>query len=160
MNDTSKQLVLVVDDSRKLLGTVNDGNIRFYAYDGTNLDDLSNYTSVYIRTRVLPSSLSSVSSSLEIDEDLHDYLLNYVFEKAYSRFPVELVTQNGIIKTRDWQAVNYHAAKYREGLREGKIRRNTEGKTKYSIQFYQDAGRVDTYRPAEDSVFTSATEIS
>lgn len=139
---------------------VEDGMLRFYSYDGTTLENLSDFGNVYVRAVVIPDTISTVSDTLEIDEDFHEYLLNYVFERFYSSFPVEVLTQSGVVKTRDWQAVKYHAAKYLEGIKEGKRRKNSEGTTQWNVQIYQDAGLTDAFRPREDSAFTNAIEIS
>jgi hypothetical protein len=104
------------------------GKITFIHTDGTTiLTGLpSSITYAYLDYVKHPASLTAVTDSLTIPENLHEALQAKVFKKLFSIYPVELITQNGVIKSRDWSAVRYWDNEYEKKKREAKRQANIE----------------------------------
>lgn len=64
INENSKQIAIVVDDNRKLLGTINDGDIRRALLKGSSLTD--SIKNIYNRTPIIAFSYHSKEDIIEL----------------------------------------------------------------------------------------------
>jgi hypothetical protein len=99
------------------------GKLTFLNEDQTALSNLpSDITYVYIDYVYNPATIDDVTDSLEVDEELHEYVLADVWRGIYASFPIDTLTREGVRKVRDWGAVRYWKDEYRDGVKKGKMR--------------------------------------
>ena len=104
------------------------GKITFVHTDGdTVLSGLpSSITYAYLDYVKHPTTLTLITDSLTIPENLHEALQAKVFKKLFSLYPVDMLTRDGAIKARDWTAVRHWDIEYEKRKREAKRQANIE----------------------------------
>ncbi len=118
----SNDMPLYMDDLG-LLYQIVFSKITFLKSDGTKLSNIpDSVSSVYIDYEYYPETISGVDDTLEIDEELHGAILSEVLRSLFSKIPVDVLTRDGVIKSRDWSAVQYHGAEYSKYVTKGKAR--------------------------------------
>lgn len=99
------------------------GKLTFLNGDQTALSNLpSTISYAYIDYVYNPDDIDDVTDSLEVDEELHEYVLADVWRGLYASFPVDTLTREGIRTVRDWNAVRYWQGEYKEGVKKGRMR--------------------------------------
>lgn len=99
------------------------GKITFINDDGTKLSNLpTTVDSAYIVYEHYPSTVDGEDDSLDIDEELHDAIVAWVMKDYHSKYPVEVMTNDGVIMTKDWRAVSHWQGEYMYYLKTGRMR--------------------------------------
>lgn len=132
----------------------------FYDLDQQRITSLpSTYYDVYLWVYKKPSSISDINGTLSIQEEYHPYLVNYIFAKAYSLYPIEIGTTNGIIKARDWNAVRFHRNEYERGIREAKKKTNMHKTMRYELTAPDFAGQIYKKKQQKSDIYSDAVII-
>ena len=110
----SNSLPVELDDVN-LTYNIEFGQITFIDTTGVVITGLpTGINSIYVSYYKIPASITAETDSLEIPEQFHEGILARVFERFYSRFPIDMVVQGQIVKAVDWNAVKYWNGVYTE----------------------------------------------
>lgn len=152
-----------------------DGKIHFFSLTATPLASMpSSIAYIVLRYEKMPSDLTSINSTLTIDEVEYPAMEALVFERLYARFKVpKFVDKDGnVISVIDTTSLKYWSEKYHQLKVEAKRRKNLLDDTKRDATFYQHAGRtyfikrtketsVDTITiPSYSSLYTNYVRFS
>ena len=133
---------------------------KFYIYSLTStpitgLDD--GIDTAYIHYVKNPTTLTGVSSTLEIPTEYRDALVSDILEHYYSMYPVPIGTKDGqIISAINIQAASYHRSKYKEIKIQAKRDYNLREKHD-EAKIYQYAGKFEQPRRTDDASLGSTT---
>lgn len=138
---------------------VMDGYLVFYNVYGNKLDRLpDSFYDVYFWADIVPEE-TVIDGEIQLDEKYHEAIESKVLAKLYSVYPVEIATNAGVVKTRDWSAVRYHDAKFNELAREYIKQKNSGKEEGYSIAVYDYAGELTPIKPDKTNVYDNAIII-
>lgn len=121
--DTAGQII----DPENPTYVIEGGYIKFYDYLGDTLTTWpTNITTCTLRYFKIPAALSTLSSSFAIDSESHEYIVAGALSKLYARYPVDIVTQNGAAKGKDWNASRHYQGEFMFGVTEAKKKSNKD----------------------------------
>lgn len=107
------------------------GKITFVRTDRSKITGLpSTIAYAYIEYINYPSTIDNISDSFELPEEIHEGIIADVLKKLHAKFPVEVFTPDGMVKTRDWKAVSFYKNEVREFEKKGRrLANNAKDKT-------------------------------
>lgn len=128
------------------------GKLYFKSMDSEEIIVLpSGISSAYLHYVKRPASITSLSDSFTIDEELHDGIVCKVLQKYFAKYPVDTVAQGQVIKARDWNAVRYYQGESNKFIRKGKILKSKKEDSRKEPIFYPHAGKIELPRRNYDS---------
>jgi hypothetical protein len=134
------------------------GKFYIYSLTSTPIDAFpSSVSSVYLFYECLPTTILTQDTALEIEEEFRDAIEHDVLRKYFAKYPVDTIAQGQVIKARDWNAVKYHDACYKELRVKAKIYLNSKETTLGDYINYQHAGKQRLPLREYDSSYSSTT---
>lgn len=113
---------------------------------------------IYLHYVKSPSSITSISSSFGVDEDLQMGVIARVYQILYGSIPTDVEVRDGVAKILNLNAAKYWEGQYIEKRREGKRKANSKNYVKGEVQFYDQAG-VFTLPQRSNDVTVSSTTV-
>ena len=92
----------------------------------------------------LPSALSTISSTWSIADDFIDGVVAMAMEDYHSKFAVDQLTPQGVVKMRDYNAVKYWAGKVSQHRIDAKRQANSYNSTALNVINYGMGGIFNT----------------
>ena len=134
------------------------GKLYFYSLNSTPLTTMpSSISSIYIIYESLPTTILTQDTALEIEEEFRDAIEHWVLKDYYSKYPVDMMAQGQVIKSRDWNAVRYHQGEYERIKIKAKRYINSKETTLGDFINYQHAGKQRLPLRSYDSSYSSIT---
>ena len=112
-------------DDKNLGYDVEHEKITFFSTTSTPLDEIpTDIIYIHLQYYKSPTSLSTIASSLTVDEEFYDAVIARLFEQMYARFPVSMMDRSGnVVKAIDWTGVKYWGGQFEILAREAKKKR-------------------------------------
>jgi hypothetical protein len=133
---------------------------KFFIYSATSVPITGLDSSIayaYIHYRELPDILSTESNAMEVVEQFRDAIESYVLGKYFSKFPIDTIARDQVVKILNLQAAQFHKNEYEKLKIKLKKYLGSQIKTSGEGQFYQDAGAWQLPKRPNDS--TSGTTV-
>ncbi len=119
---------------------IEDSNIIFYSTLSTFTGFptiVNKVTLFYIKEA---DDLTSVSSVLEVPTMFTEGVQAKMMERLYSMYPVDIVTQNGAVKTINTQLINYFKSVYAENVISAKKYINSINSSGFNVPHIEKVG--------------------
>ncbi len=139
---------------------VYDGKIHFFSRTTTPISTMpSSIAYIVLRYNRMPSDLSDINSTVDIDEVEYPAMEAHVFERMYSKFPVPIGSdrEGNVIKAIDHRSLRYWGDKYYKLKIEAKKRKNSLDNTERDAVFYESAGQAYFLRRSKESSISAIT---
>lgn len=155
--DTSNELVYL--GTELLTWEIEFGKIYIYSLTSTVITSVpTTISTIYIHYRKSPSSISSNSSSFDINEKYHKGIVAKVLSEYYRKYPTEMIARDGtvvksvnILLSREWERI-YHEHRIEAKKDANKKQNGSVGEA----QYYGHAGGLELpQRPYDSSVSTT-----
>ena len=153
------------DDEPKYIGDYNYkyeielGKLFIYSLTSTPITGLSTeISSAYIHYKVLPATLTTESTAMEIAEQFRDAVESYVLGKYFSKFPIDFVSGGQVVKALNLQAAQLHKSEYEKLRIKLKKYFNSQTTSSGIARNYEHAGAYALPRRPNDE--TSGSTIS
>ena len=158
MYDSSGHPLYFGDSGLQINYEISLGKFYFYSLNSTPLSVMpTSISSIYIIYECLPTTILTQDTALEIEEEFRDAIEHDVLQKYFSKYPVEVAAQGGMIRARDWNAVKYHQSKYQEIKIKAKRYYNSRETTLGDYINYQHAGKQRLPLRHYDSSYSTIT---
>lgn len=137
---------------------VND-KLYIYSLSSTPISGLD-CTYAQIVYKELPTTLSSESTDLELEEYYRDAIESYVLSKYFSKFPVPFVSGGQVVEALNLQAANFHRNNYNDLRIRLKREVNSRIKTDNHFYNYGFAGKMYLPKRSGEAVSSGTVTIS
>lgn len=137
-----------------------DGQIHFFSVTETPLASMpSTIAYIVLRYEKMPSDITSVTSTVDIDEVEYPAMEAFVFKRLFSRVRLpKYVDKNGeTISMIDTTSLNYWDKEYYRLKVEAKRRNNLQDDTKRSSTFYKTAGATYLIKRTKEETISEIT---
>lgn len=135
-------------------------NDKFFVYSTTTtpIEGLD-CTYAQIIYRSLPTSLSSESTALEVEEYYRDALESYILSKYFAKFPTATIIQGQPVMALNFQAAKYHRDNYNDLRIRLKREVNSRLVSNGAVN-YPDAGGTYLPRRMGEAVSAGTVDVS
>lgn len=128
------------------------GKLFIYSTESTPITGLdSSIATAYLHYRQLPNTLSTDTTSMEVEEQFRDAIESYLLGKYFAKFPIDVVNNGQVFKALNLQAAQLHKNEYEKLRLKLKKFIGSQAKSSGEAQYYQHAGaQVLPRRPNDD----------
>lgn len=137
------------------------GRVYIYSLTSTVITSVpTTISTVYIHYRKSPSTISSISSSFDINEKYHKGIVAKVLSEYYKKYPTDMIVQGNVVSAvniqlaREWERI-YHEHRIEAKKDANKKQYRGVGEA----QYYGYAGKLELPLRPYDSAVSSTTTV-